>query len=382
MNEPNKHPMFGVLMGWLKAVVQKKASDLFLVPGFAPAVKVDGRIQRLAEQNLTPKDTALVARLMMSDKQWGGFEATNECNFAFMHPETGRFRVNAMVQRGSVAIVARRINTVVPEPKQLGLPAILLDIVMEKTGLVLVVGATGSGKSTTLAAMIGYRSNHADEHIVTVEDPIEYVYKHNRSIISQREVGLDTEDWHVALKNALRQAPDVILVGEIRDRQTMEYALEFAETGHLCLATLHSSNADQTIDRILNLFPEEMREQILMVLSINLRGIIAQRLIPKKDNEGRVAAFEVLLPTPAIKEAIFKGELERIKELMRRGEETGMCTFDQSVFELFDAGAIGFEQAIRNADSKNELRLRIRMESRFAAEVGGGGNHLELMDSQ
>ena len=382
MNEPNKHPMFGVLMGWLKAVVQKKASDLFLVPGFAPAVKVDGRIQRLAEQNLTPKDTALVARLMMSDKQWGGFEATNECNFAFMHPETGRFRVNTMVQRGSVAIVARRINTVVPEPKQLGLPAILLDIVMEKTGLVLVVGATGSGKSTTLAAMIGYRSNHADEHIVTVEDPIEYVYKHNRSIISQREVGLDTEDWHVALKNALRQAPDVILVGEIRDRQTMEYALEFAETGHLCLATLHSSNADQTIDRILNLFPEEMREQILMVLSINLRGIIAQRLIPKKDNEGRVAAFEVLLPTPAIKEAIFKGELERIKELMRRGEETGMCTFDQSVFELFDAGAIGFEQAIRNADSKNELRLRIRMESRFAAEVGGGGNHLELMDSQ
>ncbi len=371
--------MFAVVLDWLRQVVQQEASDLFLVAGFAPAIKVNGSIKRLGDQNLTPKDTAMAARLMMSDKQWTAFEASNESNFAFMHAEIGRFRVNAMVQRGSVALVARRINTLVPEPKQLGLPPVVLDIVMEKVGLVLVVGATGSGKSTSLAAMIGYRSSHADEHIVTVEDPIEYVYRHNRSIITQREVGLDTEDWHVALKNALRQAPDVILVGEIRDRQTMEYALEFAETGHLCLATLHSSNADQTFERILNLFPEEMREQILMMLSINLRGIIAQRLIPKKDDTGRVAAFEVLLPTPAIKEAIFKGELERIKELMRRGGETGMSVFDQSLFELFEQGSINYEQAIRNADSKNELRMRMRMESRFAAEISSGDNHLELM---
>lgn len=348
----------------LTRMVEQGGSDLFITADFPPAMKVDGEVRPMAEQQLNAAHTATIARAIMNDRQNHEFESTKECNFA-IHPRgIGRFRVNAFLQQGRVGLVLRTINTRIPGVDELALPAVLTEVIMAKRGLVMMVGATGSGKSTTLAALIGYRNANSHGHIITIEDPVEYVHPHGGCLVTQREVGVDTENWQMALKNALRQAPDVILIGEVRERQTMEYALQFAETGHLCLCTLHANNSNQALDRVINLFPEEKREQVLMDLSLNLQAIVSQRLIPRTGGEGRVAAFEVLLGTPAVKDLIFRGEIAEIRELMSRTTEQGLVAFDQSLFELFDAGVIGYEDALRNADSKNELRLKIKLAGR------------------
>ncbi|MFN7087539.1 MAG: PilT/PilU family type 4a pilus ATPase [Burkholderiales bacterium] len=365
----------------LRAMVAKKASDLFITAGYPPALKLDGKMTPVANQALTPQHTAALARAMMNDKQAAEFEATKECNFAINPAGIGRFRVNAFVQQGRIGMVLRTITTAIPGLEDLGLPPVLKDVVMAKRGLIIMAGGTGSGKSTSLAAMIGYRNEHSYGHIITIEDPIEYVHEHGNCIITQREVGVDTESWHAALKNTLRQAPDVILIGEIRDRETMDYAIAFAETGHLCMATLHANNANQALDRIVNFFPEERRNQLLMDLSLNLRALVSQRLIPKKDGSGRVAAVEIMLNSPLIADLVFKGEVQEIKSIMAKSRELGMQTFDQHLFDLYEAGAISYEDALRNADSVNELRLMIKLNSRDAKEkdVMSGIEHLNIV---
>jgi twitching motility protein PilU len=346
---------------------QKGASDLFLTAGFPPAIKLDGQMTPVMEKPLSPENSAVVVRSLMNDRQVKEFEEHNECNFAISPPKIGRFRVNAFVQQGRVGAVLRTINTEIPTFEDLNLPAQLQDIVMSKRGLVLMVGATGSGKSTSLAAMLGYRNKHSRGHIITIEDPIEYVHPHDGCIVTQREVGIDTITWENALKNTLRQAPDVIQIGEIRTRETMEYAVNFAETGHLVLSTLHANSSNQALDRIINFFPEEKREQVLMDLSLNLRAIISQRLV-RRETGGRVAAMEIMINSPLVSDMIFKGEVAGIKEVMSRSKEQGMITFDQYLFDLFEDGEIGYEEAIRNADSQNELRLRIKLESERARQ--------------
>ncbi len=365
----------------LKLMVAKKASDLFITAGFAPALKVDGKITQVSNQTLTPAHTRELARAIMNDKQWESFENTNESNFAIAPPEIGRFRVNVFVQQGRTGIVMRTINTVIPKFEELNLPPVLKDIAMVKRGLVIFVGGTGSGKSTSLAAMVGYRNETCADHIITVEDPIEYVHEHRKSIITQREVGVDTDNWFSALKNMLRQAPDVILIGEIRDRETMEYAIAFAETGHLCLSTLHANSANQALDRIINFFPEEKRDQLLMDLSLNLKGFISQRLIPRKGINGRIAAVEILLNSPLISDLIFKGQVHEIKEVMSKSRELGMQTFDQSLFDLYEAGFISYEDALRNADSLNDLRLKIKLHGQEAKgrDLMTGLDHLDIV---
>jgi twitching motility protein PilU len=365
----------------LRLMLSKKASDLFITAGFAPAIKVDGKITPVSNQTLTPAHTRELARSIMNDKQWDAFETTNECNFAIAPPDIGRFRVNVFVQQGRTGIVMRTINTVIPKFEELNLPPVLKDISMVKRGLVIFVGGTGSGKSTSLAAMVGYRNENARDHIITVEDPIEYVHEHKQSIITQREVGVDTENWFSALKNMLRQAPDVILIGEIRDRETMEYAIAFAETGHLCLSTLHANSANQALDRIINFFPEEKRDQLLMDLSLNLKGFISQRLIPRKGINGRIAAVEILLNSPLISDLIFKGQVHEIKEVMSKSRELGMQTFDQSLFDLYEAGFISYEDALRNADSLNDLRLKIKLHGQEAKgrDLMTGLDHLDIV---
>ena len=365
----------------LRGMVAKKASDLFITAGFPPAFKVDGRMTPVSSQSLTPVHTAELARAVMNDKQAAEFERTKECNFAINPPGIGRFRVNAFVQQQRVGLVLRTITTTIPRIEDLGLPEVLKDVVMTKRGLVIVVGATGSGKSTTLAAMIGYRNENSHGHIITIEDPIEYVHEHKNCLVTQREVGVDTESWEMALKNTLRQAPDVILIGEIRERETMEHAIAFAETGHLCLGTLHANSANQALDRVINFFPEERRAQLLMDLSLNLRGMISQRLIPRKDGKGRAAAIEIMLNSPLISDLIFKGEVHEIKEIMKKSRELGMCTFDQALFDLYEAGYIGYEDAMRNADSMNELRLAIKLHGHEAKEkdIMSGLDHLNIV---
>ena len=348
----------------LRVMVSKKASDLFITAGFPPAFKVDGRMTPVSNQSLTPTHTMELARAIMNDKQAQEFEATKECNFAINPPGIGRFRVNAFVQQARVGIVLRTITTAIPRIEDLGLPEVLKDVCMTKRGLVIVVGATGSGKSTSLAAMLGYRNENSYGHIITIEDPIEYVHDHKNCLVTQREVGVDTESWEMALKNTLRQAPDVILIGEIRERSTMDHAVAFAETGHLCLGTLHANSSNQALDRIINFFPEERRAQLLMDLSLNLKAMISQRLIPKRDGPGRVAAIEIMLNTPLISDLIFKGEVARIKEVMAKSTRIGMQTFDQDLFNLYERALISYEDALRYADSKNELRLRIKLESK------------------
>ena len=350
----------------LRMMLAKNASDLFITAGFPPAMKVDGKLMPINNQILTNGQSREFARSIMNDKQISEFDATNECNFAIGLPGVARFRVNAFVQRGSVGLVFRAIATKIPEIEDLGLPEMLKDIAMTKRGLVIFVGGTGSGKSTSLAAMTGYRNQHSFGHIITIEDPIEFVHEHKNCVITQREVGVDTDSWEIALKNSLRQAPDVILIGEIRDRATMDYAIAFAETGHLCMATLHANNTNQAIDRIINFFPEERRQQLLMDLSLNIRAFVSQRLIPKKDGAGRAAAIEILINSPLISELILKGEVHEIKDVIGRSRELGMQTFDQSLFDLHEAGAISYEDALRNADSVNEVRLRIKLESKAA----------------
>ncbi len=365
----------------LRLMVSKKGSDLFITAGFPPAIKIDGKMTPVSAQALTPAHTADLARSIMNDKQTASFEQTKEANFAISPGDLGRFRVSAFVQMSSVGMVLRTINSSIPNFDDLGLPPVLKDVIMSKRGLVIMVGATGSGKSTTLAAMVGHRNENSYGHIITIEDPVEFVHPHRNCIITQREVGVDTEDWEVALKNTLRQAPDVIQIGEIRDRQTMDHAIAFAETGHLCLATLHANSSNQALDRIINFFPEERRQQLLMDLSLNLKGMISQRLIPKKDAKGRAVAVEIMLNSPLIADLIFKGQVHEIKELMKRSRELGMQTFDQALFDLYEAGQITYEDALRNADSVNDLRLAIKLESKEARnrDLAAGTEHLGII---
>jgi twitching motility protein PilU len=351
----------------LTVMKQKGGSDLFITSGFPPAIKLDGEVTPVNDKALSGENSALLVRALMSDRQIKEFEASNECNFAIAPPGIGRFRVSAFVQMGQVGAVLRTITTEIPTFEQLQLPEQLKQIAMAKRGLVLLVGATGSGKSTSLAAMLGYRNANSRGHIITIEDPVEYVHPHLGCLVTQREVGADTQSWENALKNTLRQAPDVIQIGEIRTRETMEYAVQFSETGHLVLSTLHANSANQALDRIINFFPDDKREQVLMDLSLNLRAIISQRLVRREDG-GRVAAMEILINSPLISDLIFKGEVAGIKEVMARSTEQGMFTFDQFLFDLFEKNAISYEEAIRNADSQNELRLRIKLESRRAAQ--------------
>ncbi|AZR58704.1 PilT/PilU family type 4a pilus ATPase [Eikenella corrodens] len=350
--------------GLLNHLVQSKGSDLFITAGFPPAMKLDGKLTPITDKPLTADHTALIARALMDDKQAEEFDNTKECNFAISLAGVSRFRINAMVQRGAAALVCRVITSQIPKFDNMNLPPILKQVVMEKRGLVIFVGGTGSGKSTSLAAMIDYRNENSHGHIITIEDPIEFVHPHKNCIITQREVGVDTENWFAALKNTLRQAPDVILIGEIRDRETMDYALAFAETGHLCMATLHANNSNQALDRIINFFPEERRTQLLNDLSLNLKGFISQRLVPKPDGKGRVAAVEVLLNSPLIAELILNGDIHGVKEIMARSRDLGMQTFDQSLFDLYEAGHIAYDDALKNADSVNDLRLNIRLNSK------------------
>jgi twitching motility protein PilU len=365
----------------LRLMVSKKGSDLFITAEFPPAFKIDGKVTPVSNQAMTAQHTSELARAIMNDKQASEFEATKECNFAISPAGIGRFRVNAFVQQGRIGLVLRTITTRIPTIEELGIPTVLKDVVMTKRGLVIMVGATGSGKSTTLAALIGHRNENSYGHIVTVEDPVEYVHPHRNCIITQREVGVDTEDWFSALKNTLRQAPDVILIGEIRERETMEHAIAFAETGHLCLATLHANSSNQALDRIINFFPEDRRQQLLMDLSLNLKGMISQRLIPLKDTKGRIPAVEIMLNSPLISDLIFKGDVHEIKEIMKRSRELGMQTFDQALFDLFEDDKISYEDALRNADSVNDLRLTIKLHSKNAraADLTKGIEHLGLV---
>ncbi len=367
----------------LRTMVKKDGSDLFITAGAVPSMKVDGKMTPMSNQALSPQHTQVLVRSIMNDKQGAEIEETQECNFAISLPGVSRFRVNAFTQRGSVGVVLRVIRSDIPEFADLDLPPILQDVAMTARGLVIFVGATGSGKSTSLAAMVGYRNENSNGHIITIEDPIEFIHNHKNCIVTQREVGVDTDSYEIALKNTLRQAPDVILIGEIRDRDTMEYAIAFAETGHLCLSTLHANSTNQALDRIINFFPEERRAQLLMDLSLNMKGMVSQRLIPKAHGEGRVPAVEVMLNTPLMSDLIFKGNVHEIKELISKSNELGMQTFDQALFDLYESGRITFEDALRNADSLNDLRLRIKLESKGSekADLMSGLDKLQMEET-
>lgn len=365
----------------LRRVVERNGSDVFLTAGFPPAIKIDGEVIPQNDRPLSSEDSASLTRALMNDRQTREFDASKECQFAVAPPGIGRFRVSAFMQQGNAGCVLRRINSRVPTIGELRLPSVVRDVALLKRGLVIIVGGTGTGKSTTLAAVVDHRNESTRGHIVTIEDPIEYVHAHKRCVITQRELGVDTESWHAALRNTLRQAPDVILIGEIRDRETMEYGLQFAETGHLVLATLHANNSNQALDRIINLFPEEKREQLLMDLSLNVQAIISQRLLPRQGGEGRVAAMEIMLNSPLIADLIFKGDVVGIKDVMARSNRIGMKTFDQALFELYESQEITYEEALRNADSKNELRLRVKLESkREDRDIGGDASGLSIVD--
>jgi twitching motility protein PilU len=365
----------------LRLMVSRNGSDLFLTADFPPAIKVDGKVTKVSPQPLTGQHTLALTRSVMNDKQAAEFERTKECNFAISPQGVGRFRVNAFVQQGNVGLVLRTIPLTLPTIDTLGLPQVLKDVTMTKRGLVIFVGATGSGKSTSLAAMVDYRNENSFGHIITVEDPVEFVHPHKNCIVTQREVGVDTDGWGAALKNMLRQAPDVILMGEIRDRETMDHAIAFAETGHLCMATLHANSANQALDRIINFFPEERRAQLLMDLSLNLKALVSQRLLPREEGKGRIAAVEIMLNTPLISELIFKGEVAEIKEIMKRSRELGMQTFDQSLFDLYEGHLVTYEDALRNADSVNDLRLQIKLNSARArnTDLAAGTEHLTIV---
>ena len=365
----------------LRALIAKKGSDLFITAGFPPAMKIDSKMTPVSQQALTAQHTAMLVRSIMNDKQAAEFEATKECNFAINPAGIGRFRVNCFVQQANIGAVLRVITTSIPNFEDLKLPTVLKDVALTKRGLVLFVGGTGSGKSTSLAAMIGYRNENTHGHIITIEDPVEYVHPHKNCMITQREVGVDTDSWQAALKNTLRQAPDVILIGEIRDMEVMEHAIAFAETGHLALGTLHANNSNQAMDRIINFFPEARRHQLLMDLSLNLKAVISQRLLPLKEGKGRAAAVEVLLNSPLISDLIFKGEIHEIKEIMKKSRELGMQTFDQALFDLYEAGRISYEDALRFADSTNEVRLNIKLHGKEmkGKDLTKGIEHLDIV---
>jgi twitching motility protein PilU len=365
----------------LRLMISKKGSDLFITADFPPAIKLDGKMTPVMDQKLNGQHTTDLVRAMMNDRQAAEFESTKECNFAISPAGIGRFRVNCFVQQGKIGMVLRTITTTIPKFEDLGLPLVLKDVVMNKRGLVIMVGGTGSGKSTTLAAMIGFRNENSYGHIITIEDPVEYVHPHINCLITQREVGVDTVSWEAALRNTLRQAPDVILIGEIRSRETMEHAVAFAETGHLCMGTLHANSANQALDRIINFFPEERRPQLLMDLSLNLKALVSQRLIPLKEGKGRVAAIEIMLNSPLISDLIFKGEVHEIKEIMKKSRELGMQTFDQALFDLYEDGKISYEDALRNADSVNDLRLNIKLHGKESKnrDISAGIEHLNIV---
>lgn len=363
----------------LRGMIAKKASDLFITAGFPPAFKLFGVMTPMSPTSLTAQHTQELARSIMNDRQAAEFEKTKECNFAISPPGIGRFRVNVFMQQQRVGMILRTITTEIPDLDKMGLPPVLKDIVMTKRGLVILVGGTGSGKSTTLAAMIGHRNINSKGHIITIEDPVEYVHEHKGCVITHREVGVDTDSWEAALKNTLRQAPDVILIGEIRDKETMEYAVAFAETGHLCMATLHANSANQALDRIINFFPEERRTQLLMDLSLNVKALVSQRLVTKIGG-GRAAAIEILLNSPLIADLIFKGDVHSIKEVMAKSRELGMETFDGALFNLYEAGQISYEDTLKNADSVNDVRLRIKLHSKQegAKDASGSAANLQL----
>ncbi|NNH77844.1 PilT/PilU family type 4a pilus ATPase [Acinetobacter sp. ANC 5380] len=369
-----------IIFHMLTKVVEYGGSDLFISADFPPSIKHQGLMKPIGQQALTADKTKLFAYSLMNEKQRQEFEKELECNFAINVPDVSRFRINVFQQQLQVGMVIRTITAEIPNFTKLKLPETLKDVMMAKRGLILVVGATGSGKSTSLAAMIDHRNENSAGHIITVEDPVEYVHKHKKSMVTHREVGVDSHSWHNALKNTLRQAPDVILIGEIRDTETMEHAIAFAETGHLCLGTLHANNANQALDRIINFFPEERKNQLLMDLSSNMKAIVSQRLVRTQDGSGRRAAIEILLNTPLIGDIILKGQLHEIKEIMKKSRELGMQTFDQALFDLYNEGAISYEEALRNADSMNELRLQIKLKSpREDQSVPGSASSFSMM---
>ncbi|MBW8756121.1 MAG: PilT/PilU family type 4a pilus ATPase [Burkholderiales bacterium] len=362
----------------LRLMVTRNGSDLFLTADFPPAIKVDGKVTKVSPQPLTGAHTMALARAIMNDKQASDFERTKECNFAISPSGIGRFRVNAFLQQSHVGLVLRTIPAQIPTIDSLGLPRVLKDVALSKRGLIIMVGATGSGKTTSQAAMIDWRNENSFGHIITVEDPVEFVHPHKNCIVTQREIGIDTDSWELALKNTLRQAPDVILMGEIRDRETMDLAIAFAETGHLCMATLHANSSNQALDRMINFFPEERRTQLLMDLSLNMKGLISQRLLPRQEGKGRVAAVEILLNTPLVADLIFQGKVGDLKDLMKRSRELGMQTFDQALFDMYEANLITYEDALRNADSVNDLRLQIKLESERSrsTDLAAGTEHM------
>ena len=366
------------LLGLMK---EKGGSDLFITAGFAPAIKFSGKLTPVSKTILSAEESCALVQTLMNASQSAEFQSTHECNFAVSPQGIGRFRVSAFMQQAKAGMVVRTITTDIPDLDTLNVPSQLKDVVMSKRGLVIMVGATGSGKSTTLAAMIGHRNANSYGHIITIEDPVEFVHPHINCIVTQREVGTDTADWHTALRNTLRQAPDVILIGEIRDRETMDHALAFAETGHLCLATLHANNANQALDRIVNFFPEERKQQVLMDLSLNLRAMISQRLIPAKSGQGRCAAVEIMLNSPLISDLIFNGDVHQIKDLMKKSRELGMQTFDQALFDLVESEKISVEDALRNADSVNDLRLALKLHGSQsqAASFGSAIQNLDIL---
>ncbi len=346
---------------FLKLMAHKKASDLFITAGVPPSMKLHGKLVPITQEALTPNQSRDLVLNVMNPSQREEFEKTHECNFAIGLAGVGRFRVSCFYQRNQVGMVLRRIETKIPTVEELNLPAVIKTLAMTKRGLIIFVGATGTGKSTSLAAMIGYRNMNSSGHIITIEDPIEFVHKHEGCIVTQREVGIDTDSWEAALKNTLRQAPDVIMIGEIRTREGMDHAIAFAETGHLVLCTLHANNSNQAMDRIINFFPEERRNQLLMDLSLNLKGIVAQQLVPTPDGKGRRCAMEILLGTPLVSDYIRDGEIHKLKDIMKESTNLGMKTFDQALFELYQSGEITYEDALRYADSANEVRLKIKL---------------------
>jgi twitching motility protein PilU len=367
---------------FLKLMAHKKASDLFITAGLAPSMKVNGRISPITQQPLSAQQSRDMVLGVMTPGQREEFERTHECNFAIGVAGVGRFRVSCFYQRNQVGMVLRRIETRIPTVDELNLPPIIKTLAMTKRGIIIFVGATGTGKSTSLAAMIGYRNQNSTGHIITIEDPIEFVHRHEGCIITQREVGIDTDSWEAALKNTLRQAPDVIMIGEVRTREGMDHAIAFAETGHLCLCTLHANNANQALDRIINFFPEDRRSQLLMDLSLNLKAIVAQQLIPTVDGKGRRAAMEILLGTPLVQDYIRDGEVHKLKEVMKESTNLGMKTFDQHLYELYTAGEISYEDALRHADSANEVRLRIKLsQGGDAHTLSQGLDGIELLQT-
>lgn len=362
----------------LQLVVHKKASDLFITSGWAPTIKVNGSLQQVSKTRLSSNQAKEVVLSVMTDEQRIEFEKTKECQFAIQRPDIGRFRVSAFVQKNDAGMVLRRIESHIPTTEELGIPSVLNELAMTKRGLILFVGATGTGKSTSLAAMIGYRNKNSTGHIITIEDPVEYMHDHAGCVITQREVGIDTESYEVALQNTLRQAPDVILIGEIRSHETMEHAIAFAETGHLCLSTLHANNANQALDRIIHFFPEEAHEQLFMDLSLNLKAVIAQQLVPTVDGKGRKAAIEIMINTPLASDYIRKGEIHKLKELMKDSREQGMQTFDQALYDYYSNGDISYDDALLYADSSNEVRLMIKLGQ--SSEQDHGHDDIHLLD--